>query len=92
MVKGLDTHPHAQCFVVISDGYTMFFSYTTPFAVIDSWGYVHPLHCLDHSSYSNCRQLSWFLKEYTKIDYQYFKKCAAKGLAVHKDSGKCFPN
>lgn len=90
MIKNLTAHPYSQCSVIVGDR-IVFVSYATPVVVIDEQGYVHALPAFSCSATTR-RQVGWFLREYTDIDYQYLKAHAREGLAVHGVNGDCIPD
>lgn len=91
MKKTLSAHPYSQCSVIVTEDQITFVSYATPVVIIDKQGYVHALPAFSCSATTR-KQVGWFLREYTGIDYQYLRNHARAGLAVHGINGDCIPD
>lgn len=90
-ISKLNNHKYSQCHVVkFDDGTIQFVSYTTPVVEIRPNGYVYALPYYRYSM-TTIKQVGWFLREYTDINYRYLKSCATDGFAVHAKHGDIIP-
>lgn len=90
-IKTLSEHKYSQCHVVLfDDGTVQLISYTTPVVEIRTNGYVYALPCFNCSATTR-KQVGWFLREYTDINYMYLKNAALQGYAVHACNGNIIP-